>query len=96
MVEFLKKIKTRYSESNTRKVLKTIFRSVRDGWRSRYSHVLYNVYGTHSIVAIAKTNRIRWAGHIERIDGRRHTQIGAEAATYEKKKEKPVRHERSI
>lgn len=67
-----------------RKVLRTIFGPVRDGeeWRSRYNHELYNLYGNPGIVAVAKSNRIRWAGHLERMDGSRHTKNIAEAATY--------------
>lgn len=41
-----------------------------------------NVHSKRSIVVVAKTNRLRWTGHIEMMDGSRQDKIIAEASKY--------------
>ena len=53
-----------------RKVLRNIFGPVIvDGeWRSRYNHELYNLYTGENIVQKIKVQRLRWLGHVYRMD----------------------------
>lgn len=54
-----------------RKVLRTIFGPVRvagEEWRRRYNHELKALYREPDIVAVAKASRLRWAGHVQRMD----------------------------
>lgn len=55
-------------------VLRTFYGSMVDNGvqRRRYNHELSQFYGEPGIEAIAKASRIRWTGHVERIDGSRH------------------------
>ena len=53
-----------------RKVLRTIYGPVQDSagdWRIRYNSELKALYREPDIVAVAKTSRLRWAGHVERM-----------------------------
>lgn len=58
-----------------RKVLRTIFGPVHDHtqnrWRRRYNHELMQLYGEPSIVRTTKINRLRWLGHVQRMDDNR-------------------------
>ena len=58
-----------------RKVLRTIFGPVFDHnqnrWRRRFNHELMELYREPDIVRITKVNRLRWLGHVQRMeDGR--------------------------
>lgn len=58
-----------------RKVLRTIFGPVLDPsqnrWRRRYNHELMQLYSEADIVRTTKINRLRWLGHVQRMDGNR-------------------------
>lgn len=58
-----------------RKVLRTIFGPILDPnqnrWRRRYNFELKQLYGEPDIVRIIKLNRLRWLGHVERMEGNR-------------------------
>ena len=58
-----------------RKVLRTIFGPVFDQskslWRKRYNHELNQLYGEPDIVRTTKINRLRWLGHVQRMDEHR-------------------------
>lgn len=59
-----------------RKVLRRIFGPVQEpngDWRRRYNEELKNLYHEPNIVAVAKSNRLRWAGHVLRMDPRETT-----------------------
>ena len=53
-----------------RKVLRAIFGPVCvDGiWRRRFNHELYGLYGGMSLVKRLRIQRLRWLGHVERMD----------------------------
>jgi len=53
-----------------RKVLRTIFGAVREGerWRTRYNFELARDFGEPNIVAVVKVQRLRWAGHLVRME----------------------------
>ena len=53
-----------------RKVLRRIFGPVQESgnWRIRFNHELKTLYLEPDIVAVAKSNRLRWAGHVLRMD----------------------------
>ena len=53
-----------------RKVLRTIFGPVYDQnrWRRRFNHELMQLYGQPDIVRTTKVNRLRWLGHVQRMD----------------------------
>src|ERR1700709_1048887 len=53
-----------------RKVLRRIFGPVQESgnWRTRFNHELKTLYHEPDIVAVAKSNRLRWAGHVLRMD----------------------------
>jgi Reverse transcriptase (RNA-dependent DNA polymerase) len=58
-----------------RRVLRTIFGPVYDQrnerWRRRFNHELSQLYGEPDIVRITKINRLRWLGHVQRMDDKR-------------------------
>ena len=54
-----------------RKVLRTIYGGVRNAtgeWRRRMNHELHALLGGPTIVQEAKVGRLRWAGHVARMD----------------------------
>jgi hypothetical protein len=57
------------------KVLRRIFESKRDevtgDWRKLHNEELHNLFSSLSIIRVIKSRRIRWAGHVARIGGRR-------------------------
>ena len=53
-----------------RKVLRKIFGPVMEHgqWRHRYNHEIYNIYGEPDVITDIKIGRLRWAGHVVRMD----------------------------
>ncbi|XP_052562347.1 uncharacterized protein LOC128092490 [Culex pipiens pallens] len=54
-----------------RKVLRTIYGGVRTAqneWRRRMNHELHALLGEPTIVTLARIGRLRWAGHVARMD----------------------------
>ncbi|MGI4816809.1 MAG: reverse transcriptase domain-containing protein [Janthinobacterium lividum] len=53
-----------------RRVLRIIFGpvSINGDWRSRYNDELYNLYTDETIVQKIKAQRLRWLGHVFRMD----------------------------
>ena len=60
-----------------RKVLRTIIGAMREGerWRSRYNFELQRNYGEPDIVTVVKVQRLRWAGHLARMNENRAPSI---------------------
>jgi sorting nexin-29 len=60
-----------------RKVLRTIFGGLREGeqWRRRYNFELQRDFGEPDIVAVVKVQRLRWAGHLARMETSRAPSI---------------------
>jgi hypothetical protein len=58
-----------------RKILRSIFGAVRDKgqWRRRYNFELYKLYDEPDLVKYIKINRLKWAGHVMRMDNNRVT-----------------------
>jgi hypothetical protein len=58
-----------------RKILRTIFGPVYDQkqsrWRRRFNHELVQLYKEPDIVRTTKINRLRWLGHVQRMDDKR-------------------------
>lgn len=56
-----------------RKILRTIFGGAREGegWRRRYNFELQRDFGEPNVVAIVKVQRLRWAGHLARMQENR-------------------------
>jgi hypothetical protein len=59
------------------RVLRRIFGPKRDevtgGWRKLHNEELHNLYSSPSIIRIIKSKRMRWAGHVARMGGKRNT-----------------------
>ena len=53
-----------------RRILRTIYGPVRDhnGWRRRYNRELYDIYAEPDVISSIKVGRLRWAGHVIRMD----------------------------
>ena len=53
-----------------RKVLRRIIGPIRERgqWRKRYNKELYGIYGDAPIINVIRAGRIRWAGHLMRMD----------------------------
>jgi hypothetical protein len=58
------------------RVLRGIFGPKRDevigSWRKLHNEELYNLYCLPSIIRIMKSRRMRWAGHVARMDDKRN------------------------
>jgi hypothetical protein len=58
------------------KVLRKIFRPKRDEvtgeWRKLHNEELRDLYSSPSIIRIIKSRRMRWAGHVARIGGKKN------------------------
>ena len=56
-----------------RKMLRNIYGSIQENgvWRSRTNQELLHLYNESTIVAVIKQNRLRWAGHLERMAANR-------------------------
>jgi hypothetical protein len=48
---------------------------VTSGWRKLYTEELHNLHSSPSIIRIAKSRRVRWAGHVVQM-GRREMHVG--------------------
>jgi hypothetical protein len=64
-------------EEHRLRVLKRIFGPKRDevtgGWRKLHNEELHNLYFWPSIISTIKSRRMRWAGHVARMErGRMH------------------------
>jgi hypothetical protein len=53
-----------------RKILRAIFVPTNENgeWRIKYNYELYTLYKDSDIVTYIKTNRLRWAGHVIRLE----------------------------
>jgi len=55
------------------RVLRRVFRPKRDEvtgkWRKLHNDKLSNLYSLPNIVRVVKSRRMRWAGHVARIEG---------------------------
>ncbi|XP_045492279.1 uncharacterized protein LOC123691743 [Colias croceus] len=56
-----------------RKILRRIFGAVLENrrWRTRYNHELYGMYKEPNVIKTIKLGRLRWAGHVARMDDNR-------------------------
>jgi hypothetical protein len=45
---------------------------VTEGWRKLHNEELHNFCSSPSTIIMIKSRRIRWAGHVERMEGRRN------------------------
>jgi hypothetical protein len=58
------------------RVLRRIFGPKRDGvkrgWRKLHNEQLRDLYSSPSIIRIIKSRRMRWAGHVARMDEKRN------------------------
>jgi hypothetical protein len=58
------------------RVLRRIFGPKRDevtgGWRGLHNEKLHNLYSSPSIFRIIKSRRMRWAGHVARMEEKRN------------------------
>ena len=53
-----------------RKILRAIFGPTNDNgeWRIRYNNELFTLYKENDTVTYIKINRLRWAGHVIRVE----------------------------
>jgi hypothetical protein len=62
------------------RVLRRIFGPKRDetvgGWRKLNNEELHNLYSSSSVIRMIKSRRMRWAGHVARIERRRRMHVG--------------------
>jgi hypothetical protein len=58
-----------------RKILGSIFGAVQDKgqWRRRHNFELYKLYDEPDLVKYIKLNRLKWSGHVMRMDNNRIT-----------------------
>jgi hypothetical protein len=58
------------------RVLRRIFGPKRDeetgGWRKLHNEQLHNLYSSPRIIRIIKSRRMRWAGHVARMEEKRN------------------------
>jgi hypothetical protein len=64
-------------------VLRRVFGPKRDyvtgKWRKLHNEELNNLYSSPSVVRVVKSRRMRWAGHVARMGGKRGAQgVGGE------------------
>jgi hypothetical protein len=59
------------------RVLRRIFgakrNEVKGGWRKLHNEELHDLYSSASIIRIMKSRRMRWAGHVARMEEKRNT-----------------------
>jgi hypothetical protein len=63
-----------WSRRNTDRVLRRIFGPKREedgSWRKLHNAELHNLYSSSNIVREIKSRRMRWAGHVARMEGGR-------------------------
>jgi hypothetical protein len=57
-------------------LLRRIFGLKRDGetrgWRKLHDEELHNLYSSSSIIRIVKSRRMRWEGHVARMEEKRN------------------------
>jgi hypothetical protein len=57
-----------------KRVLRRIFGPKRDGepgwWRKLHKEELHNLYASPSVIRIIKSRRMRWVGHVARMENR--------------------------
>jgi hypothetical protein len=57
------------------RVLRKIFGPMKDKiteeWRRLYKEEIYDLYSSPNNIRVTKSRRMRWAGHVARIDARR-------------------------
>jgi hypothetical protein len=57
-------------------VLRRIFGPKRDevtgSWRKLHNEELHNLYSSPNIIRMIKSRKMRWAGHVARIDAKRN------------------------
>jgi hypothetical protein len=62
------------------RVLRKIFGPKRDevteGWRKRHNEELHNLYSSPSVIRIMNSRRMRWAGNVARMGGKRIALVG--------------------
>ena len=53
-----------------RKILRRILGAVMENgaWRPRHNHELYHLFGSPSVIQQIKIGRMRWAGHVQRME----------------------------
>jgi hypothetical protein len=58
------------------RVLRRIFEPKRDevigGWRKLHNEEVYNLYGSPNIMRMIRSRRMKWAGHVARIEEKRN------------------------
>ena len=56
-----------------RRILRSIFRgvNVEGNWRRRFNHELHQLYNEPDVVKFIKINRLRWLGHVLRMNEER-------------------------
>jgi hypothetical protein len=58
-------------------VLRRIFRLKRDevtgGWRKLHNEELHNLHSSSSIIRMIKSRRMKWAGHVARMEEKKNT-----------------------
>jgi hypothetical protein len=58
------------------RVLRRIFGPKRDevtgGWRKLHNEELHNLYSSSSIIRMIKSRRMRWSGHVGRMEEKRN------------------------
>jgi hypothetical protein len=63
-------------EEHKLRVLRRIYGRKRDrvtgGWRKLHNEELHNLYSSPSIIRIIKSRRMRWAGHVARMEEKRN------------------------
>jgi hypothetical protein len=59
-----------------KRVLRSIFGPKRDevtgGWRKVHNEKFHDLYSSSSIIRIIKSRRMRWAGHVARMEEKRN------------------------
>jgi hypothetical protein len=60
-----------------RKILMKIYGPIKENgiWRSRFKHYLYELYKKPEIVKTIKAGRVRWLGHLCRMQSKRPLQV---------------------
>jgi hypothetical protein len=62
---------TAHSEDHMFFILYSDGKKLAGGWRKLHNEELHNLYSSPSIIRMIKSRRIRWAGHVARMEERR-------------------------